>query len=53
MSKIWLVLYNRETKRYFTRYFETEFQKDKFKRKIKYIENLLLIEDSTDIYFTN
>ena len=51
--KIWLVLYNRETKRYFTRYFETEFQKDKYKRKIKWIPTLFIVEDSTDIYFTN
>lgn len=50
--KIWLVIYNRETKFTFTKYFETEFEKDKFKRKIKYIPELLLIEDSTDIWFT-
>jgi len=53
MNKIWLVLYNKDTKRYFTKYFETEFKKDKFKRKIRYIKNLILIEDSTDIYFTD
>lgn len=53
MNKIWLVLYNKDTKRYFTKYFETEFQKDKFKRKIKYIKNLMLIEDSCDIFFTD
>lgn len=49
--KIWLVLYNTEKKYTFTKYFESEFMKDKFKRRLKYIKNLILIEDSTDIYF--
>lgn len=49
--KIWLVLYDIQKERYFTKYFETEFMKDKFKRRLKYIKNLILIEDSTDIYF--
>ena len=49
--KIWLVLYNTEKKYTFTKYFETEFMKDKYKRRLKYIKNLILIEDSTDIYF--
>lgn len=47
--KIWLVLYNTEKKFTFTKYFETEYEKDKFKKKIKYIPYLILIEDSTDI----
>ena len=47
--KIWLVLYNIEKKVKFTKYFETEFEKDKFKRRLKYMSNLILIEDSTDI----
>ena len=47
--KIWLVLYNIERKSTFTKYFDTEFEKDKFKRRLKYMKNLILIEDSTDI----
>ena len=53
MSKIWVVLYNKETKRYFTRYFETIDEKEKYLRKMKYFlsRNLILIEDSTDIIY--
>lgn len=50
-KKIWLVLYNRETKKQFTKYFDTEYEKDKFKRKLYYSKKLMIIEDSTDIYF--
>ncbi|MBR3116430.1 MAG: hypothetical protein IKL65_05600 [Bacilli bacterium] len=53
MSKIWIVLYNKETKRYFTRYFDTLNEKEKYLRKMKYFlsRNLILIEDSTDIIY--
>lgn len=52
-TKIYLVLYNRETKKQFTKYFETEFEKDKFKRKLKYSTKVFVIEDSTDTVFTD
>ena len=52
-KKIWLVLLNVETLKRFTKYFETEFEKDKYKRKIKYVPSLILIEDSTDINWNN
>ena len=53
MNKIWVTLYNKETKRYFTRYFENKDEKDKYLRKMKYflLRNLILIEDSTDIVY--
>lgn len=53
MSKIWVVLFNKETKRYFTRYFDTVDEKEKYLRKMKYFlsRNLILIEDSTDIIY--
>lgn len=51
--KIFLVLYNRETKRQFTKYFETEFEKDKFKRKLKFSTKVFVVEDSTDTVFTD
>ena len=53
MNKIWITLYNKETKRYFTRYFENKDEKDKYLRKMKYflLRNLILIEDSTDINY--
>ena len=49
--KIWLVLLNVDTLKRFTKYFETEFEKDTFKRKIKYSGKLIVIEDSSDIYY--
>ena len=52
-SKIYLVIYNRETNKQFVKYFETEFEKDKFKRKLHFSKRLFIIEDSTDILFTD
>ena len=51
MNKIYLLLYNRETHKQFFKYFETEFEKDKFKRKLKYSKRIFVIEDSSDIYY--
>ena len=51
MSKLFLVLYDKDKKFTFTKYFEVEVEMDRFKRKLPYIKNLLLIEDSRDIYF--
>ena len=51
MNKIYLVLYNKISKKQFTKYFNTEYEKDKFKRKLKFSKNLIIIEDSQDIYF--
>ena len=52
-SNIWLVIKNVEKNFTFTKYFETEYEKDKYKRKIKYIKAWRLVEDSTDINFNN
>lgn len=49
MNKIYLYIMNIETKVKFFKYFETEFEKDKFKRRLKYIPYLMLIEDSSDM----
>ena len=51
MNKIWLVVYDNEKKRTWTKYFETIKEKDKFKNKIRWVKNLLLIEDSEDIKY--
>ena len=51
MNKIYLIIYNKETKIYFTKYFNKVEEKEKYKRKIKYVNNLLLIEDSEDIVY--
>lgn len=52
--KIWLTFMNTETKRSFTRYFDTLREKEKYLRKMKYFllhDKLILIEDSTDIVY--
>ena len=49
--KLYLVLFNREIKKQFTKYFECEYDMDKFKRKLHYSKRLFVVEDSRDIYF--
>lgn len=48
-NKIWLLIYNREKHFQFFKYFDTEYEKDKYKHKIKWIPNLMIIEDSSDM----
>ena len=48
MIKIYLLIYNRKKKFQFYKYFDTIREKDNYKRKIKWIKDLLLIEDSTE-----
>lgn len=52
-TKIWLTIKNIEKNFTFTKYFETEFEKDKYKRKVKFVPAWRLIEDSTDINWNN
>lgn len=47
--KLYLLLQNIETKKQFFKYFETEYEMDKFKRKLKYSSKVMIIEDSRDI----
>jgi len=42
---------NRLNKKQFFKYFETEYEMDKFKRKLKYSEKLVIIEDSREMIF--
>lgn len=51
MNKLWLVLKDTDTKRTWTKYFSEEKEMNKFLIKIKYVKNILLIEDSRDIVF--
>lgn len=51
MNKLWLVLYTRENKRYFTKYFDNIIEMDRYLNKVKYVKDLLLIEDSRDIIY--
>lgn len=51
MQKIWLVIRNKKKNFTYYKYFDTEFEKDKYKRRVQHVPWLLVIEDSTDIYF--
>ena len=50
--KLWLVIKDTESKRTWFKYFNKESEMDTYLRKIKYVRNLLLIEDSRDIVYT-
>ena len=50
--KLWLVIKDTNSKRTWFKYFEKEYDMDSYLRKIKYVKNLLLIEDSRDIVYT-
>lgn len=49
MTKLWLVIKDCETKRVWFKYFEEESEMNKYKNKIRFVKNLLIIEDSRDI----
>lgn len=51
MNKLWLVIKNTDNLRTWTKYFETTREMDVYKNKIKYVKNLILIEDSRDIVY--
>lgn len=51
MNKLWLVLYTKENRRYFTKYFDNITEMDRYLNKVKYIKDLILIEDSRDIIY--
>lgn len=47
-KNIWLELFDKSTGKTFKKYFDTEFNKDKFKRKLKYSKKLQVVGDSSD-----
>ena len=51
MNKLWLVIKNTDNLRTWTKYFDKEKDMDVYKNKIKYVKNLILIEDSRDIVY--
>lgn len=51
MNKLYLLLQDIGSKKQFFKYFDTEFEMDKFKRKLKYSKKLLIIEDSREMIF--
>lgn len=51
MKKLYLLLQDLTTKKQFFKYFDSEFEMDKFKRKLKYSKKLIIIEDSREMIF--
>lgn len=51
MNKLYLLLQDLISKKQFFKYFETEFEMDKFKRKLKFSKKLVIIEDSREMIF--
>lgn len=51
MNKLYLLLYDITTNREFFKYFECEYDMDKFKRKLKFSKKLFIIEDSREMTF--
>lgn len=49
MTKLWIVVKDIENKKTWWKYFEREIDMDRYLKRIKYVKNLLLIEDSRDI----
>lgn len=48
-KRLYLLLQIIETGKQFFKYFETEYEMDKFKRKLRYSSKIMLIEDSRDL----
>lgn len=51
MNKLYLLLQDINSKKQFFKYFDTEYEMDKFKRRLKYSKKLLIIEDSREMIF--
>ena len=49
--ELYLIIYNVKTNTEFKKHFKCEFDMDKFIRKIKYVSDISIIEDSREIYF--
>lgn len=49
--KLYLVLLDKTTLKQFKKYFECEYDMDKFIRKLKYSNKLCILKDSREEYF--
>lgn len=45
-NNIFLRLYDLNTNKEFVKHFETEFEKEKFKRKLKFSRKLMIVEEN-------
>lgn len=50
-SKYYLLIMDLTTNKQFFKYFDVEYEMDKFKRRIKYSNKLEIIEDSRDLSY--
>ena len=48
MNKPYLEIYNLDTKKIFKKYFESEFERDKFKRKLRFSKKLVAISKGVE-----
>lgn len=48
MTRPYLEIYNIETKKIFKKYFDTEFERDKFARKLRYSKKLKVISKGVE-----
>lgn len=48
-TSIWLLIKNKEKGFSYFKYFDTEYEKDLYKDRIKWISSLYVIEDSSDM----
>ena len=48
--KLWLLLLDKTTMKQFKKYFDTEYDMDKFIRKLKYSDKLYVLKDSREYY---
>lgn len=48
MSKLYLLLKDLISGKQFFKYFDTEFEMDKFKRKLQFSKKLAILEDSRE-----
>lgn len=51
MYKIYLLIYSKPRKQQFFKYFDSIREKDRYKRKIKFVKDLIIIEDSCDLLY--
>lgn len=51
MKDIYLVIYDYSSDKYFKKYFESEYEKDKFKNRLRFSKKLVVVRDSMECYF--
>ena len=49
--KLFLILYDKTTKRTFKKFFKSEYEMDKFIQKLEYSDKLEIFKDSRDEYY--